>query len=128
VSRCHYSLAEMVAPVAPGCLSVTPAELNELDRLSVTLLAWASIAGGYFARRDTRSWSSVSNARRRKRANNLAAHLGVAVSTVALAYVLRQPGRVLAVVGTRVGFPSRGASGAATLSLSIDEIGWLDAN
>jgi aryl-alcohol dehydrogenase-like predicted oxidoreductase len=121
----HFSLAEMVAAPWPGCLAVMPGEIAELGELSLRMLAWSSVATGYFAGRDVPGWSSPENEARRARANELAARRGTSPTAVALAYVLHQPDHVLAVVGTRSEEHLDEALGAAAIELSGDELEWL---
>src|SRR5262249_43574413 len=68
----QFSLAEMVTPTWPGCLSMTPRETTALHGDGVTALAWASLAEAYFAGRDRPSWMSERNQTRRDRAQALA--------------------------------------------------------
>ena len=121
----HFSLAEMVAAPWPGCLAVTPGEIAELGKLGLRMLAWSSVATGYFAGRDVPGWSSPANEARRARANELAGRLDTSPTAVALAYVLHQPEHVLAVVGTRSEEHLDEAVAAAALELSPDELEWL---
>jgi aryl-alcohol dehydrogenase-like predicted oxidoreductase len=97
----QFSLAEMVTPTWPGCLSMTAQEIVSLERDGVTALAWASLAEGFFAGRDRPSWAGERNQERRARARELAEERGTTPTAVALAYVLHQPSHVLALVGTR---------------------------
>jgi len=123
----QFSLAEMVTPTWPGCLSMTAAEIASLDRDGVAALAWASLAEGYFAGRDRPSWTSERNEERRERAGELAAKRGTTATAVALAYVLCQPSRVLALVGTRSEAHLEELLGAAALTLTPTELSWLEA-
>jgi aryl-alcohol dehydrogenase-like predicted oxidoreductase len=97
----HFSLAEMVTPTWPGTLAMSEDELAALERSSVTAIAWAALAAGFFAGRDVPSWAGEDNLARRTRADELARRLGVTTPAVALAYVLSQGPRVWAAVGTR---------------------------
>jgi aryl-alcohol dehydrogenase-like predicted oxidoreductase len=80
---------------------------RELVRSEVTVLAWASLAGGYLSRDEgsldaaaRRSWDTPDNRERRARAGELARQLGVTPAAVAVAYVLGHEG-VRPVIGTR---------------------------
>jgi aryl-alcohol dehydrogenase-like predicted oxidoreductase len=123
----HFSLAEMVTPTWPGCLAVTKGDLAELARAGVQMLAWASLAMGYFAGRDPQSWASPENEARRRRAAQLAAELGTTPNAVALAYVLSQPPNVHAVVGTRSEEHLAEALEACELELTPEQTAWLEA-
>jgi aryl-alcohol dehydrogenase-like predicted oxidoreductase len=96
----HFSLAEMVSPPWPGCLAVTRDELAELGELDLKMLAWSSLATGYFAGGEPPSWASPANEERRSRARELADRRGASATAIALAYVLHRPEHVLPVFGT----------------------------
>jgi len=121
----HFSLVEMVEPTWPGTLGMSTSDLAALEELGVTPIAWASLAAGYVAGRDDRSWNSPENEERRRRAQRLAREGGTTATAVALAYVLNQPVRVLAAVGTRSEAHLDELLGAATLPLTADEVEWL---
>lgn len=121
----HFSLAEMVQPTWPGCLAMTSHDIESLAG-EPTVLAWASLAGGYFAGQDLPSWSDETNDRRRTRARELGARLGVATPTIALAYVLHRPEGVLPVIGTRSEAHLAELLEARNLSLSAEDLRWLD--
>ncbi len=97
----HFSLAALVSPDWPGCLDMGPADIATLAARGTTILAWASLASGYFAGRPAPAWSSPSNERRRRSAHEIASARGTSTTAVALAYVLDQPGGVRPVVGAR---------------------------
>ena len=103
----QLSLAEVLEPVWAGCLSAFDAATRAwLERTQTPLLAWSAQASGFFAGRDDghevrTSWLSEANAGRRRRAEELAARLGVPPVAVALAWVLWQPFPTFAVVGPR---------------------------
>ena len=117
----------MVAPPWPGCLSMTLDEISSLDSDGVTALAWSSLAEGYFAGRDGPSWTSEENEQRRRRAAQLAQERATTATAVAIAYVLRQPARVVALVGTRSEAHLDELLDAAALPLSPKEIAWLES-
>jgi aryl-alcohol dehydrogenase-like predicted oxidoreductase len=119
----HFSLAEMVSPTWPGTLAMSEDELAVLERSSVTAIAWAALAAGFFAGRDVPSWAGEDNLGRRQRAQELAGRLGVSTPSVALAYVLAQGPRVWAAVGTRS--LSHLDQLLAAPELSPGDLGWL---
>jgi aryl-alcohol dehydrogenase-like predicted oxidoreductase len=116
----------MVAAPWDGCLALSRAELHALADLDVRVLAWSSLATGFFAGRETASWDSPENRARRARAGELGRRLGVTAPAVALAYVFHQPGYVLPVVGTRSEAHLDEALGAADLRLSPEQLAWLE--
>lgn len=122
----HFSLAELVAEPWPDCIAVTKDELPELAGLGLTMLAWSSLATGYFAGREQPSWVSPANAARRGRARELAAQHGVSPTAVALAYVLHQDGHVRPVIGTVSAAHLDEALAAAAISLTPAEAAWLE--
>jgi aryl-alcohol dehydrogenase-like predicted oxidoreductase len=122
----HFSLARMVSAPWPGCLALSEDDLRAVGELGMTVLAWSSLARGFFAGHDTPEWDSPSNRARRDRAGQLAARLGCSVSAVALAYVLHQRDHVLPVVGTRSEAHLDEALGAAAIQLSADDVAWLE--
>jgi aryl-alcohol dehydrogenase-like predicted oxidoreductase len=66
----HFSLGEMVTPTWPGTLGMSLHDIAAVDALGVVPIAWASLAAGYFARRDSPSWDSGENERRSQGAGN----------------------------------------------------------
>jgi aryl-alcohol dehydrogenase-like predicted oxidoreductase len=122
----HFSLAEMVTPTWPGCLAMDREEAAEVASTGTTVLAWAALAGGYFAGREAASWDSPANAGRRERARDLARSVGVETPAIALAFVLDQPVPVSAVVGTRSAAHLEELLAAADVRLSDDQLSWLE--
>jgi aryl-alcohol dehydrogenase-like predicted oxidoreductase len=123
----HFSLATMVTPTWPGCLAMGKDDVDALGRGAVTLLAWASVAGGYFAGRDIPSWTSDENAERRRRATELAGTLGVTTPAVAVAYVLGRSPHLLAAAGTRSEAHLVELLAGARLELGADALAGLEA-
>jgi len=122
----HFSLARMVSPPWPGCLALSADDLRTVGELGMAVLAWSSLARGFFAGNDTPEWDTSDNRARRERAEELAARLGCSATAVALAYVLHQRDHVLPVVGTRSEAHLDEALGALTIELSPDEVAWLE--
>src|SRR4029079_6284455 len=63
----HFSLGEMVRPTWPGCLGLSSEELEQLLEGDVEVLAWASLAMGYFAGREAPSWETAEKEAPRRR-------------------------------------------------------------
>ena len=122
----HFSLARMLSPPWPGCLALSTDDLRAIGDLDVSVLAWSSLATGFFAGRDTPHWDDPANRARRDRAAQLAERLGTSAPAVALAYVLHQPGHVRPVVGTRSAAHLDEALGAAAIRLEPDDLVWLE--
>ena len=123
----HFSLAEMVAEPWPGCLAVDKQDLIALADTDLLILAWSSLATGFFAGRDPASWDSPGNRARRDRATELAEELGTSAAAIALAYVFHQPDYVLPVVGTRSEAHLDEALSASQIELSPQQLEWLES-
>ena len=122
----HFSLAEMVAEPWPGCLAVDKQDLIALADTDLLILAWSSLATGFFAGRDPVSWDSPGNRARRERATELAEELRTSAAAIALAYVFHQPDYVLPVVGTRSEAHLDEALSASAIELSTAQLDWLE--
>jgi aryl-alcohol dehydrogenase-like predicted oxidoreductase len=122
----HFSLADMITPTWPGCLAMSEHDIEALRKAGVIALAWAALAGGFFAGRDLESWQNADNVGRRARAAELAATRGVTTPAIALAYVLHQPENVYAAIGTRSLEHLDQLLVAPSLELSRDELIWLE--
>ena len=123
----HFSLAEMVAEPWPGCLAVDKQDLIALADTDLQILAWSSLATGFFAGRDPVSWDSPGNRARRERATELSEELGTSAAAIALAYVFHQPDYVLPVVGTRSEAHLDEALSASEIVLSAEQLNWLES-
>ncbi|HWI73984.1 MAG TPA: aldo/keto reductase, partial [Baekduia sp.] len=123
----HFSLAQMVSPPWEGCLALSKDDLRAAGDLGVRVLAWSSLATGFFAGHDTPHWDSPANRARRDRAAELAERLGTTTPAVALAYVLHQPDHVLPVVGTRSEDHLEEALAARAIRLEPADLAWLES-
>ncbi|MGE0813588.1 MAG: aldo/keto reductase [Vicinamibacterales bacterium] len=141
-SSLQLSLADWVRTPWPGTRSVSGAA-GEAERAwyraqPLWFLAYSSLAMGFFS--DARSadaadrpptlaaqtFDSPSNRERRARVRQLAGARGVSAGQVALAWVLHELPRALAVVGSRQPAAVADAAGACGVSLSEAERQWLD--
>lgn len=130
----NLSLAQMLSPVWDGCVSAKGGEWTKfLQETGMALLAWSSQARGYFVpgvpANDVelkRCWDSEENRERRRRAIALAEEKGVTPINIALAYVLSQPYSTFALFGPRTIEETRTSLPGANLSLTPDELAWLD--
>ncbi|SHG27331.1 Predicted oxidoreductase [Streptoalloteichus hindustanus] len=117
----HFSLARMTSPLYPGCVGVDEADLEWLVERRLALLPWSSQARGFFSDvrpelldpKMWRCWDDEDNRERRRRAEVVAAVLGVRAINVALAFVLAQP------VPT---FPLIGPQDEAQLAIALDAL------
>jgi aryl-alcohol dehydrogenase-like predicted oxidoreductase len=100
------------------------------ERGGLPVFAWSAQSRGFFAGHESESvdrvYDSADNRERRRRAGELAARLGCTANQVALAWVLRQPFPVYAVIGARTVAQLRETVGALEIELSDDEARWLD--
>jgi aryl-alcohol dehydrogenase-like predicted oxidoreductase len=122
----HFSLARMQSAPWEGCLALSKGDLRAVGDLGLEVLAWSSLAIGFFAGRDSPHWDSAGNRARRDRAAQLAERLGTTTTAVALAYVLHQPDYVRPVVGTRSEAHLDEALGAGAIRLDPAELEWLE--
>ena len=96
----------------------------------VPVIAWASLAGGFFAGVRSpdviRVYENAENRERLRRAAALGAKKGATASQVALAWVLHQPFPTYALVGPRSVAELRESVAALDLTLTLGESSWLD--
>ena len=136
VASNNFSLARLIEPVWAGCVSSSDAASRawfEANHLS--LFAWSSQARGFFARaaRDftadselVRCWYSDDNFERLQRAQQLARKKNVSAVVIAAAYVLAQPFPIYALIGPRALSETRDSMAALEISLTPDEVKWLN--
>lgn len=132
----NFSLARMANPEWPGCMAASDPDYRAwLAASRMPLLAWSSQANGFFVREDPGDrpdrasadpWHSDDNRERKARAAALAAEKGVSAINVALAYVLRQPFPLLALIGPRTLEELRTSLPACAVELTDEEMAWLD--
>jgi aryl-alcohol dehydrogenase-like predicted oxidoreductase len=133
----NFSLARMVEPVWPGCISVSDkASRAWLAKHRLAHFAWSSQARGFFsghAHPDNqadaelaRCWYSEDNFRRLERVNQLAKKRGVLPINIAAAYVLHQPFPSFALIGPRSLHELRTSLDALAVKLTANELAWLN--
>jgi predicted dehydrogenase/aryl-alcohol dehydrogenase-like predicted oxidoreductase len=133
----NFSLAEMLEPIWSGCIASSSDEWKAwLTARQMPNFAWSSQGRGFFterAGRDKRGneelvrvWYSEKNFGRRDRAIELAARLGKSPIHVALAYVLAQPFPSIPLIGPRTLGELDDSLQALDISLSPDDLEWLD--
>lgn len=133
----HLSLARAYDVPWAGCEHVTDPESRKwLADEQITLFPWSSQARGFFtgrARPNDRSdaelvrcYYSDENFERLDRANELAAKRGVPATAIALAYVLNQPFPTFPLFGPRTLIETVTSLPALQVSLSPEEVRWLD--
>jgi aryl-alcohol dehydrogenase-like predicted oxidoreductase len=133
----HFGLAEAYDVPWTGCRHVTDPESKKwLTEAKIPLLPWSSQARGFFARParpDDRSdpelvrcFYSDENFERLRRAEELGAELGVPATAIALAFVLEQPFPTFPLFGPRSITETRSSMQGLGVSLSADQLAWLD--
>lgn len=133
----NFSLARMVDPVWPGCVSCSDPESRRwLEEHQMPLLAWSSQARGFFTdraapdKRDdaqlARSWYSDDNFERKRRAEELAAKKGVEPINIAGAYVLNQPFPAFSLIGPRTLDELHASLRNLDVTLTSEEMRWLN--
>jgi len=133
----NFSLAEMVEPVWPGCVSANgEAWRKRLSAGDLGLYAWSSQARGFFAERAqaaggaslelVRCWYSEENLERRQRAAQLGKEHGRTANEIALAYVLHQNFPVVPLIGPLSLAELSASLGALEISLTPGEMTRLE--
>lgn len=129
----QFSLARMIANPWPWhhCLSCNdPAFRQWLAETQMPLFAWSSLARGFFAGaadpETVRCWFSDDNLQRKVRAEELARQRGVDPVAVALAWVLAQPFPTFPIIGPLQVAETHVSLRALDITLTPDEIAWLD--
>lgn len=133
----NFSLAHMLKPVWPGCLSASDERSRAwFTKTQMPLMPWSSQARGFFTRSanphdDARknpmpSWDSDDNFQRLERANILAKARNVLPINIALAYVLCQPFPTFPLIGPRTLAETRTSFPALTIELTPQELRWLN--
>ncbi|MBM7785369.1 aldo/keto reductase [Tenggerimyces flavus] len=133
----NFSLARALDVPWAGCVSSSDDASREwLESTGMVLMPWSSQARGFFTGRAkpedrsdeelVRCWYSDENFERLARAQSLAAKRNVAPTAVALAYVLHQSFPTYPLIGPRQISETRSSMDALTLTLSPEEVRWLD--
>ncbi len=135
VSSVYLGLADPSMPMVPGCVDACgDATLSWYAASGLPLLAWSAQSSGYFEP----TWDAASlpgfvvetydtpaNRQRRARAQRLASEIGATASQVAIAWVLGQACRPIALAGVRDVAGLHNAWAASKLELSDVQRRWL---
>ncbi|TQR87251.1 aldo/keto reductase [Mycobacterium hodleri] len=145
-SSVQFSLADWTAPPWPGAVTLGGREQQAArewySTRGLSVLAWSSLARGFFSdhydptntdENAVSRWCATyfdteENLARRERALVFARENGVTVARVALAYVLRHPLHVFAIVGCTTEAKLADDVGATSLELDEATLRWLDGN
>jgi aryl-alcohol dehydrogenase-like predicted oxidoreductase len=128
----------MNEPIWPGCISASDDAWKAwLAERQVVNFAWSSQGRGFFTgaagpdKRDNdelvRVWYSKRNFARRARAVELAEQLGMKPIHVALAYCLHQPFPVVPLIGPRRLVELDDSLRALDITLTPEQVHWLEA-
>lgn len=125
------SLAVPTEPPWPGCVTIHDAtDRAWYARTKLPVLAWSSLAAGYFAGgangAAARVYQTAANQERLRRARLLGGERGFTATQVALAWVLHQPFPVYPIIGPETVDELHASVRALDLQLSDGEARWLN--
>src|SRR5207302_4480833 len=129
----NLSLAVWNEPQWEGCLSASdPASRAWYEQTQLPLFSWSSQARGFltgrFRKEDTsnpemvRVWYNDANFERLERAEELARKKGVALTQMAVAYVLSQPFPTFALIGPQTIEETRTSALGLDVTLTPEEM------
>lgn len=132
----NFSLAKAQEPYWADCVSVDDETLAWHEGSKLPLLSWSAQARGFFTGRFTkkdrsnqdlvRVFYNDENWERYRRAEQLAKEKNVETIQISLAYVLNQSYPSAAIIGPQNFKELLSCHNAAQISLTEDEIKWLD--
>src|ERR687883_280587 len=132
----NFSLAVWNEPPWKDCLSAAVEGKEWYNERQFPLLAWSSQAQGFFTGRYSpedrsnpnmvRTWYNEANFERLERARELGRRKGVSANAIALAYVLCQPFPTFALIGPHTLEELRTSCEALRVSLTPEELRWLN--
>ncbi len=134
----NFSLARMVNPPWPGCISTSDAQSRAwFEKTQFPMMPWSSQARGFFLENNSgpgknddpevvRCWHSDDNFQRLERAKELAKKYGVRPINIALAYVLCQPFPTFPLIGPRYLSELRTSLPGLNVELTAQEVKWLN--
>lgn len=132
----NLSLAKAQEAYWKDCISVDEEMLAWHERGGMPLFSWSSQARGFFTGRFTpedrsdadlvRVFYNDDNWKRYYRAEELGRKKGFSTIQIALAYVLNQSFATGAIVGPRNEAELKSCLEATTISLTLEEVKWLD--
>jgi aryl-alcohol dehydrogenase-like predicted oxidoreductase len=132
-SSSYLGLAHTSGPAWPGVVDATDAASRAwYAGHAPRLLAWSPGGNGFFAAEADRAaerfevYRTPANLARRARAAELGQRRGVTAGQIALAWVLGQPMSPIALVGTTSPAHLAQAIGAASITLTGEEMRWLE--
>ena len=136
VSSVYLGLAVPAQPLFDGCIDACDeGSLAWYAANEMPLLAWSSQSSGYFEpgwdpataqQAVIDAYDTPGNRARRTRARQLALEIGATATQVAIAWVLAQQCRPVALGGFRDESGLRAAWAAASIDLSVEQCHWLE--
>ena len=142
----QFSVAEMVKPAWPGCISVS-GDQGESDRAyyaenDIAMFTWSSLAGGFMTGKFTRdnldtftsywdtnpieAYAYENNFQRLDRVRELAADKGASPAQISVAYILSSNPLYHPIVANWRESDIDSNAAAVDIELSADEIAWLE--
>ncbi|MBZ0213261.1 MAG: aldo/keto reductase [Nitrospirae bacterium] len=126
----NLSLATVNEPMWAGCVTIDAEGRAWHEATQFPLFSWSSVGGGFFAGVDSddvrRVYHNEENDRRKARLEGMAAEKGCSPTQLALAWTLNQPFPVWALVGCNTVDEVSQACDAVDLSLTPEELRWLE--
>lgn len=133
-----FSLARPIEARWPGCVYADPEMIGWHESTKLPLLAWSPQAGGFFSGKYSKAatanhdlyrvYASSDNWERLSRVEELAKHYHTSTSQVALSYVLEQKFPTVAIIGAREIEQLNRAIEAEQLSITREDLEWLNSN
>jgi aryl-alcohol dehydrogenase-like predicted oxidoreductase len=137
-SSSNFSLGVWNEEPWDDCRSASEPGVREWYReAGIALFAWSSQSGGFFTSRNAgrtgindpelvRVWFTDDNFARLNRAREIGREKGVGTAEVALAYVLRQPSNIFALIGPRTTDELEASLAADRVELTADQLAYLN--
>jgi aryl-alcohol dehydrogenase-like predicted oxidoreductase/predicted dehydrogenase len=138
----NFSLARMIEPVWPGCISCDEEYLSYLNEKNIHLFPWSSQARGFFVNKvefaanehfanptdeeEKRVWHDDLNLARRNRAIKLAKDKNCEPIQIALSYVVNHKVSTYPLVGPRNFFELDSCIKAANIHLTAKDLRYLE--
>jgi len=113
----------------PTMRFLQPADIRWHAATQTAVVAYSPTANGYFAtngQRGAESFDNPTSRARLQRATALAADMGATTNQIALAYLRSHPFPVVPILGTTDPVHLDDACGAVTLTLTADQVQWLE--
>jgi 1-deoxyxylulose-5-phosphate synthase len=128
-SQLHYSLADPNWESGPDPIMryVTEEDRKWYDSVGMTIVAYSSTAGGYFANKNVSIglYNNPTNIARRERVEELASKLNFTPAQIAMAYLLHQKPLTIPIFRTTKQAHLTEIMDSVSISLSDEQVQWL---